>query len=285
MQFFKPYTLNLGGRLLSVDSPLVMGILNTTPDSFYAGSRCDSEELIRNRIRTIVSQGADIIDIGGYSSRPNADDITPEEEFRRLSLGLRLIKEEAPDSIVSVDTFRASVAERCVGEYGVDIINDIASGGLDPQMIPTVARLKVPYIMMHMRGNPHTMTQLTDYTDVTADVMAWLGAKAKEAALAGITDIIVDPGFGFSKTVEQNYEMLAHLELFATLDLPLLVGVSRKSMIYKLLSTTPDNALNGTTAIHMISLMKGASILRVHDVAEAREAVTIFNATFSPKNQ
>lgn len=276
MEYFKPYTLNLSGNLLEVDSPIVMGILNVTPDSFYSGSRCgDAEGKIRARVRQILAEGGRIIDIGGYSSRPMADDVTPEEEWRRLSLALKILREEAPEAIVSVDTFRATVAERCVGEYGVDIVNDISAGELDSDMIATVARLKVPYVMMHMRGNPHTMLGLTDYDDVTAEVLRFLGGKIKEAAYAGIADIIVDPGFGFSKTLGQNYRLLASLEVLQELGCPLLAGVSRKSMIYNLLGVSPEESLGGTIAVNTLALLKGASILRVHDVKEAVETVAI----------
>ena len=276
MEYFKPYTLNLSGNLLEVDSPIVMGILNVTPDSFYSGSRCgDAEGKIRARVRQILAEGGRIIDIGGYSSRPMADDVTPEEEWRRLSLALKILREEAPEAIVSVDTFSATVAERCVGEYGVDIVNDISAGELDADMIATVARLKVPYVMMHMRGNPHTMQGLTDYDDVTAEVLRFLGGKIKEAAYAGIADIIVDPGFGFSKTLEQNYRLLASLEVLQELGCPLLAGVSRKSMIYNLLGVSPEESLGGTIAVNTLALLKGASILRVHDVKEAVETVAI----------
>lgn len=276
MEYFKPYTLNLSGNLLEVDSPIVMGILNVTPDSFYSGSRCgDAEGKIRARARQILAEGGRIIDIGGYSSRPMADDVTPEDEWRRLSLALKILREEAPEAIVSVDTFRAVVAERCVGEYGVDIVNDISAGELDVDMIATVARLKVPYVMMHMRGNPHTMQGLTDYDDVTAEVLRFLGGKIKEAAYAGIADIIVDPGFGFSKTLDQNYRLLASLEVLQELGCPLLAGVSRKSMIYNLLDVSPEESLGGTIAVNTLALLKGASILRVHDVKEAVETVAI----------
>lgn len=275
MRYFEPYTLNVSGKLLEVDSPIVMGILNATPDSFYSGSRCDCDEAVRMRVRQIVSEGGRIIDVGGYSSRPMADDVAPEDEWRRLSAALRIVRDEAPGAIVSVDTFRASIAERCVGEYGVDIVNDISSGQLDRAMIPTVARLKVPYVMMHMLGNPHTMQDFTDYGDVAADVMRFLGDRMKEAAYAGISDIILDPGFGFSKTLDQNYELLARMELLRELGYPLLVGVSRKSMVYKLLGIGPEQSLNATTAVNTLALLKGASILRVHDVREAVEAVAV----------
>lgn len=276
MEYFKPYSLNLSGRLLEVSSPLVMGILNVTPDSFYSGSRCgDAEGKIRARVRQILAEGGRIIDIGGYSSRPMADDVSVGEEWRRLSSALKILREEAPEAIVSVDTFRATVAERCVGEYGVDIVNDISAGELDADMIATVARLKVPYVMMHMRGNPHTMQGLTDYDDVTAEVLRFLGGKIKEAAYAGIANIIVDPGFGFSKTLDQNYRLLASLEVLQELGCPLLAGVSRKSMIYNLLGVSPEESLGGTIAVNTLALLKGASILRVHDVKEAVETVAI----------
>lgn len=230
-------------------------------------------------------RGADIIDIGGYSSRPNADDVPADEEYRRVEEGLRIVREVAPQIPVSVDTFRASVAERCVGEWGVEIINDIAAGGLDPDMIATVGRVKAAYIMMHMRGNPHTMTSLCDYDDVVADILQYFCRKINEAQQAGICDIILDPGFGFSKTLDQNYEPAQQDGHFPETGLPLLVGVSRKSMIYKLFGTTPDEALNGTTAINTIALMQGASILRVHDVKAAREAVEIFARLFQMSNK
>lgn len=283
MEQFTTYSLNIKGRLMTVDRPLVMGILNTTPDSFYAGSRCPSEDAISRRIGQIIEEGADIIDIGGYSSRSHADNIPPEEEFRRLAAGLGIIRRKAPDAIVSVDTFRAEIAERCVREYGADIINDISSGELDKSMIPTVGKLGTAYIMMHMRGNPDTMMELTDYENLTADILKFFSQKIKEASEAGICDIIIDPGFGFSKTLDQNYELMGRLDIFNELQLPILVGISRKSMIYKFFGTTPAESLNGTTALNMIALSQGASILRVHDVKEAVEAVRIFCKTFPRK--
>ncbi len=283
MTYFNPYSLNIKGNLLTVDSPLIMGILNVTPDSFYDHSRCNNEALIVDRIHEITEEGGDIIDIGGYSSRPMADDISASEEIDRLSLGLRLIKKEAPDAIVSIDTFRAEVAEYCVKEYGADIINDISAGELDCKMMPTVARLHVPYIMMHMRGNPHTMNSLTDYNNLTADILEYFSNKIKEAEIAGITDVIIDPGFGFSKTLEQNYELLNDLEIFKEFNLPLLVGISRKSIIYKLLNSTPAQSLNGTTVLNTITLLKGASILRVHDVKQAVETKKIVAKMASSK--
>ncbi len=280
MRQFHPFSLNIDGQLKIFNRPLVMGILNVTPDSFFAKSRCGNDEsAIRKRIREIVAEGADIIDIGGYSSRPGADDVSPDEEFDRLSLGLRIATEEAPCSIISIDTFRSEVAERCIEKFGALIVNDISAGTLDANMIPTVAQLHVPYIMMHMKGNPQTMGALTQYDNLVAEILQFLGQKADEAAQAGIADIIIDPGFGFGKTVEQNYVLLENLDLFHILNRPVLAGLSRKSMIYKLLATDPDHALNGTTAAHMIALMQGAAILRVHDVRQAVETVKIYDTT------
>lgn len=277
MTKFKPYTLNIGGSLLEISRPQVMGILNATPDSFFEGSRSNTNDLIRQRVEQLLSEGADMIDVGGYSSRPMADDISPEEEYARLANALEILRGIAPEAVVSVDTFRAGVARRCVENFGVQIVNDISAGELDRDMLATMAELKVPYIMMHMRGNPHTMMQLTDYDNLTADILKYFSEKIKAAELAGITDIIVDPGFGFSKTLEQNYRLMAELNVFHTLEMPLLVGISRKSMIYKLLNTTPAESLNGTTALNTMALLQGASILRVHDVKEAVETVKIVN--------
>lgn len=272
------YSLNIHGTLFELSTPQVMGILNVTPDSFYAGSRTQTEEEIRQRCRQIIDEGASIIDVGAYSSRPDAVHISAEEEMNRLHTGLRIVREEYPDAIVSVDTFRAEVAERCVGEYGVNIINDIAAGAMDEQMFATVARLQVPYIMMHMQGTPQTMQQEPHYDNVVKEVFLYFATRIQQLHEMGVNDIILDPGFGFGfgKTLAHNYELMAHLEeIPRTFDLPLLVGVSRKTMIYKLLNCTPAEALNGTTVLHTIALLKGAHILRVHDVKEAVEAVRI----------
>lgn len=275
---FKKYSLNIHGSLYELDSPKVMGILNVTPDSFYSGSRCSTDDaLIERRVHQIIDEGADMIDIGGYSSRPNADDISPEEEYSRLDRGLRIIRTIAPQAIVSVDTFRADVARRCVENWGVEIINDISGGDLDDAMFDTVAGLKVPYILMHMRGTPATMNTLTQYDNVVVDVIKDLGAKVQRLNALGVADVIIDPGFGFSKTVEQNYRLMNHLGFFHSLALPLLVGISRKSMIYRPLGITPEQSLNGTTALNMVALAAGTHILRVHDVKEACEAVKIHN--------
>ena len=280
MAKFCSYSINIGGRLMTIDRPQVMGILNVTPDSFYSGSRCGVDEaVIRGRVRQMLDEGADMIDIGGYSSRPGADDISPEEELERLRTGLKIIAEEAPDMIVSVDTFRADVARRCVEECGAHIINDISGGDLDSDMFATVASLHVPYILMHMRGTPATMTRLTDYECVTADVIKDLQAKACKLRLLGVNDIIIDPGFGFSKTVEQNYELMRNLNEFINMDFPILVGISRKSMIYRLLGTSAEEALNGTTVLNTMAALQGSHILRVHDVKAAVETVKIVAAT------
>ena len=256
-----------------------MGILNVTPDSFYSASRCNQKNAIACRVKQIINEGAKIIDIGGYSSRPGAIDITPEEEYQRLAQGLEIIKRITPEAIISVDTFRAEVARRCKKDWDVDIINDISGGTLDEKMIDTVAELQVPYVLMHMRGTPATMQQFTRYNNVTDDVICELSKKIVTLRSKGVNDIIVDPGFGFSKTLEQNYEMLNHLETFHSLNLPILVGISRKSMIYKALDITPEMALNGTTVLNTIATLKGAHILRVHDVKEAVEAIKIVQLT------
>ncbi len=272
---FKPFTLNIKGRLVTFSRPAVMGILNVTPDSFYSGSRTMSSESIDRRVEQMLAEGADMIDIGGYSSRPGADDIPADEELRRLELGIKAVRRQSADIPVSVDTFRADVAREAVTSLGADIINDISGGMLDERMAEVVAETHAPYILMHMRGTPVDMQQHVDYHNVTTDVIAWLSRRVAELGLAGAGDIIIDPGFGFSKTVDQNYEMLRDLELFESLGRPLLVGVSRKSMIYRTLGGTPETSLNGTTIINTIALERGASILRVHDVAQAREAVAV----------
>lgn len=268
-------TINIKGQLLSLDEPQVMGILNVTPDSFYAGSRKQTEAAIIDRIETILREGASIIDVGGYSSRPDAAEVSETEEMQRLEMALQPLLQHYPDVVVSVDTFRSSVARQCVEKYGVAMINDISGGELDERMFDTVAQLRVPYIMMHMRGTPQTMQQQTDYEDVTADLLKYFSQKLERLFRLGVNDVILDPGFGFSKTLTQNYELIRHLGDFRIFGLPLLVGVSRKSMIYKLLETTPEESLNGTTVLHTYALLQGADILRVHDVRAAKEAIRI----------
>ena len=260
---------------MDLSYPQVMGILNVTPDSFYAGSRKQTETEIAERTLQIVSEGGSIIDVGAYSSRSNAEHISAEEEMSRLRHGLEIVFRECPDAIVSVDTFRADVAEQCVKDYGVAIVNDIAAGEMDDRMFETVARLGVPYIMMHMQGTPQNMQKEPHYDNLIKEVFIYFARKVQQLRDLGMKDIILDPGFGFGKTLEHNYELMAHLEEFSIFELPLLVGVSRKSMIYKLLGGTPQDALNGTTVLDTVALMKGANILRVHDVREAVEAVRI----------
>lgn len=267
--------LNIKGNLVSLDTPVVMGILNVTPDSFYAASRQRGEADIERRIETILSEGGAWIDVGGYSSRLDAEDVSPEEEMRRLEPALRLLRDRYPEVPVSLDTFRAEVARWGVEEYGVALINDISGGELDEAMFRTVAGLRVPYLLMHMRGTPRTMQRHTDYADLMEEVMLYFARKVRELRLLGVNDIILDPGFGFSKTLEQNYRLMHHLEEFAVFELPLLVGVSRKSMIYRLLDATPEESLNGTTVLNTFALLHGADILRVHDVRQAVEAVRI----------
>ena len=274
-------TLNIRGTLTSLDTPLVMGILNVTPDSFYADSRKQTEAAVEERIQAILSEGGQIIDVGGYSSRPDAVEVSPEEEMERLAFALKILNAHYPDVALSVDTFRADVARRCVEEYGAAIINDISGGELDAEMFETVARLHVPYIMMHMRGTPQTRQQYTDYEDMMEDIMLYFARKVRQLRLLGVNDIILDPGFGFSKTVDQNYTLMSHLCEFKEFGLPLLVGVSRKSMIYKYLGGTPADSLNGTTVLNTIALLNGADILRVHDVKAAVEAVKLVSKTFN----
>ena len=270
-----PLYINVNGRLMDLSEPQVMGILNVTPDSFYAGSRSETEKDIVQRLHQIIDEGASIIDIGGYSSRPNAEHISAEEEMSRLRNGLEIIRKHSPNAVVSVDTFRADVAKMCVEEYGVAIINDISAGQMDEEMFPTIAKLGVPYIIMHMKGTPQDMQVSPKYDHFLKEIFYYFSEKAQKLRDLGVKDIIIDPGFGFGKTLEHNYELMNHLEEFSLFELPLLVGVSRKSMIYKLLETTPEEALNGTTALHTIALLKGANILRVHDVKEAVESIKI----------
>lgn len=272
------HTLNLRGRLLELREPQIMGILNVTPDSFYSDSRTPDEAHITDRVRQMMDEGADMIDIGGYSSRPGADDVTPEEEIGRLRRGLRIVRKLYPEVPVSVDTFRADVARMCIEEEGADIINDISGGMMDRQMFRTVARLGVPYILMHMQGTPDTMQVAPHYDNLRREVMLYFAERIDRLCQMGAKDIIVDPGFGFGKTLEHNYELMNHLEDFAVFNLPLLVGISRKSMIYKLTGGTPQTSLNGTTVLNTISLVKGAHILRVHDVKAAVEAKQIYMA-------
>lgn len=269
-------TINVNGQLLDLSTPKVMGIVNLTPDSFFEDSRAQTAEQVAQRVRQLLTEGADMLDMGAYSSRPGADDLPMEEEMRRLREGLTVLRKEAPDAIVSVDTFRADVAKMCIEEYGVAIINDIAGGELDSNMFDTIARAHVPYIIMHMQGTPQNMQQAPHYENVLKEVMLHLAEKVRILHEMKVNDIILDPGFGFGKTLAHNFELLAHLNEFDIFQLPLLVGVSRKSMVYKTLGITPAEALNGTTVLHTIALSKGANILRVHDVKEAVEAIRLW---------
>lgn len=278
---FKKYSLNLHGRLVDIDKPLVMGIINATPDSFYSDSRMLDAHDIADKANEMAQQGADIIDLGACSTRPGAQVVDASEEIMRLNVAVKAVRQAVGDEILlSVDTFRASVARHCVEELGVDIINDISGGDLDQLMHSTVAQLQVPYVVMHMRGTPATMQRFTNYDDdVAAVVLEELARKVDALHQCGINDVIADPGFGFAKTVEQNYRIMSQLEVFHALDVPLLVGISRKSMIQRVLNCDAAHALNGTTALNTIALMKGAHILRVHDVRAAVEARTLVTYT------
>ncbi len=267
-------TINCKGKLINLSSPKVMGVLNITPDSFFDGGKYNDEKGILNQVEKILSEGATFVDVGAYSSRPGADFVSEDEELKRILPIVQLILKHFPETLISVDTFRGEVAKQCI-KYGAALVNDISAGKLDENMLQTIADLKVPYIMMHMRGNPQTMQQQTDYNDLVKDIIYYFSERIATARTLGIIDTIIDPGFGFAKTLEQNYELLSKLELFKIIEKPMLVGVSRKSMIYKLLETSPDKALNGTTVLNTVALQKGASILRVHDVKEAMECVKL----------
>lgn len=273
---FAPFSLNLRGSLRFYDRPQVMGIVNVTPDSFFDRSRTMTESEIESRIKSMVEAGADFIDIGAYSSRPGAADVPVAEEIERLRKGMAVLRSVAPEIPVSVDTFRADVAKAAVEEMGADIINDISGGDLDLRMFDVVSKLKVPYVLMHMRGTPATMQGMTAYDDVTAEVIADLSRKLRRLRLAGVSDVIIDPGFGFGKTVEQNFELMRNLPQFSVLDCPVLVGISRKSMITRTLDIKSEDALAPTVALNAFALDKGAAFIRVHDVEEAAQAVALF---------
>ena len=267
-------TINCKGRLVDLNSPKVMGILNITPNSFYDGGRYDNEKSILQHVSQMLSEGADFIDVGAYSSKPNASFVSELEETSRIAPIIKAIIREFPDAILSVDTFRSAVARAAI-ENGAAMINDIAAGKLDDAMLQTVAQLQVPYIMMHMRGNPQTMQTLTQYDDLVKEILFYFSERISAARSLGINDLIVDVGFGFAKTVEQNFELMKKLQVFQILEVPLLVGISRKSMITKFLNINISDALNGTTVLNTIALLKGANILRVHDVKEAVEAIRL----------
>lgn len=268
------FTLNSKTKQLNIDQPLIMGVLNCTDDSFYEGSRSMETAILEKRIDSMVEEGVDIIDVGGQSTRPGAVHIDTELEIQRVKGALAYLKSKYPNQWVSIDTTKADVAQFAI-EHGADIVNDISAGNMDNHMIATVASLGVPYICMHMQGTPENMQVDPHYDHVTNDVISFFTAKINELRAAGINEIIIDPGFGFGKTIDHNYQLMKELELFHQFELPLLVGISRKSMIYKVLGCTPDEALNGTTVLNTIALQKGAHILRVHDVKAAKEAVTL----------
>lgn len=275
-----PYSIQVNGRLMDLSVPRIMGILNVTPDSFYADSRKQTEREIAERVEQLLEEGADIIDIGAYSSRPNAADVSLEEEMERLKRGLELVRRFAPDAVVSVDTFRASVARRCVEDYGVALINDISAGELDDRMFETVVELGVPYIMMHMQGTPQNMQVAPHYENLMQEQISYFARKIEQLREMGQKDILIDPGFGFGKTLEHNYELMRHLDRLKIFDLPILVGISRKSMVYKFLDITPDESLNGTSVLHTVALLKGAALLRVHDVRACREVIRLVEKLF-----
>jgi dihydropteroate synthase len=269
-------TINCKGKLIDLTTPKVMGILNVTPNSFYDGGKFGDDKTILIHVEKMLSDGTSFIDVGGYSSKPNAEVVSEEEELFRVIPIIQKIVKEFPKTIISIDTFRSEVARQSV-ENGAAIINDISAGSLDENMMQTVAKLQVPYIMMHMKGNPQTMQSLANYENIVKEMLFYFSEKVAFARSFGINDLIIDPGFGFAKTIEQNFEVLQKLELFQILELPLLVGLSRKSMVYKPLATTSESALNGTTSLNTIALMKGAKILRVHDVKEAVECIQLYN--------
>jgi len=274
----KALQINLNNKLIDLSTPIVMGILNATPDSFFKGSRFVSDKGILKCVEKIVAEGGSLIDIGGYSTRPQADVVTDEEEIRRVSEALEIILKKFPDVYISVDTFRSTVVREVVRNYKVAMINDIGGGTLDPLMFETIADLKVAYVLMHTRGTPQTMQSKTEYDDLMADVFRFLEKRIAQLRLFGVNDIIIDPGFGFAKTGDQNFELLKKLSYFKELNVPVLAGLSRKSMIYTLLDTDAEGALNGTTAANMLALLGGASILRVHDVKEAFQTIEIYKA-------
>lgn len=274
----RPQYINVKGKLIDLSVPRVMGIINVTPDSFFSGSRAESEGEIIEKAGMMLEEGADFLDIGGWSSRPGAGEITPEEEMKRVINAVRVVSSEFPEAVISVDTYRSEIAERAILEYGAAMINDIAGGEADRLMFQTVARLQVPYIMMHMQGKPDTMQENPFYEDVTAEIIRWFGERIVKLHSMGVNDIIIDPGFGFGKNIRHNFELLKHLGDFSITGLPLLAGVSRKSMIWKTLGITPEEALNGTTVLNTVALLAGADILRVHDVKEAVQAVKLVNS-------
>ena len=278
--FSKNLSLNLDGKIMNLSTPRVMGIINATPDSFYGGSRVSEPALALEKAREMINQGADILDVGAVSSRPGSLEISETEELERLSPVLEAIREAFPDFPISVDTWRAGVARTVRERFGIQLINDISAGSFDPDMFPTMAQLGIPYIIMHMQGTPAIMQDDPAYENLVDDLLQFFAERVHKLRKLGLNDIVIDPGFGFGKTLEQNYELLGQLDSFRMFELPLMAGISRKSMIYKLLESEPDDALNGTTAAHMALLLKGANLLRVHDVQAAVETVKIFQQIY-----
>lgn len=277
--FPQKYTLQIKGRQITLDKPQIMGILNLTPDSFYVGSRVNNAEDILYRASKMIEDGADFLDLGGYSTRPGAVDISIQEEIDRVIPAVEIIRKEFPDILLSIDTFRSKVAKEAI-LTGADLVNDISAGNLDEEMLEVVAALKVPYIAMHMKGNPQNMKSLASYSDILGEILYYFAEKMDLFRKLGIKDVIIDPGFGFAKTIEQNFFLLKNLKSFEVLGLPLLVGISRKSMIFKTLQTSASEALNGTTALNMFALMQGANLLRVHDVKETKETIKLFEQLY-----
>jgi dihydropteroate synthase len=277
--FPQKYTLQIKGRLITLEKPKIMGILNLTPDSFYVGSRVNNSEAVLSKAREMIDEGADFLDLGGYSSRPNASDISIQEEIDRVIPAIEVIRKDFPDIILSVDTFRSKVAQAAV-LAGADLVNDISSGNLDKEMLEVVASLKVPYIAMHMKGNPQNMQTHTNYSDILGEILYYFTEKVDLFKKLGIKDVIIDPGFGFAKTIEQNFFLLKNLKSFEIFGMPLLAGISRKSLIYKTLQTSASEALNGTTALNMFALIQGANLLRVHDVKEAKETIKLYEQLY-----
>jgi dihydropteroate synthase len=273
--FSKNRSLNCGGRLLDLSVPKIMGILNVTPDSFYDGGKYNNPDKMLVKILSMIGEGADIVDVGGMSTRPGSEPVSEKEEIKRIIPALRLIRDHYPDTIISVDTYRANVARIAIKEFSVEIINDISGGEMDISMFDTIAELGIPYIFMHMKGSPRTMQTQTHYEDMISEMLDYFAVKVDRLRSMGINDIVIDPGFGFSKSLEQNFHLLHHLDVFQTFELPIMAGISRKSMIYKTLGTEPSESLNGTTVLNTVALLKGANILRVHDIKEAVQTVKL----------
>ncbi len=281
--FSRKLTINCGGELLNLSQPKIMGILNIAPDSFYDGGKYASQEIFLERVSTMINDGCDILDIGAYSSRPGAENITSDEELQRLLPVLEIVRTEFPGIIISVDTFRSEIAKKVVADFNVNIINDISAGDMDDKMFETIAGLNVPYILMHMQGNPQSMQNNPQYNNVIQELLNYFSEKVEKLKLLGINDLIIDPGFGFGKTVDHNYQILKYLDDFKIFELPVLVGLSRKSMINKILDISSEEALNGTTVLNTLALINGANILRVHDVKEAKESIILTNTFLNAK--